>query len=163
MAKKRRQEPARDEPRTPRIGNRRARFDYHILEKVECGIELTGTEVKSLRAGNASLEGAFARVRNGEVYLCGANIATYPQAQGALQHDPLRERKLLLHRRQIHRLEGHVQQRGHALVPLALYFRKGWAKCELGVAVGKRAFDKRQTIQRRDQQREIERHLRRRR
>ena len=161
MARRHRQERPGGQSRSPRITNRRARFDYHILEKVECGIELMGTEVKSLRAGHASLEGAFARIRNGEVYLCGVNIAIYPQAQGALQHDPLRERKLLLHRRQIRRLEGHVQQKGHTLVPLALYFRNGWAKCELGVAVGKRAYDKRQAIQRRDQQREIERHLRR--
>ncbi len=151
------------DPRTPRISNRRALHDYHIVEKVECGLALAGTEVKSLRAGNASLEGAFGRIRNGQAYLCGANIAVYPQAVGDLQHDPLRERKLLLHRRQIRKLEVHVAHKGHTLIPLALYFRKGWAKCELGAAVGKRAYDKRRALQKRQQQRDMERELRRRR
>ncbi len=147
----------------PRVRNRRARFDYHVLEKVECGIELTGTEVKSLRAGNASLAGAFARIRDGEVFLCGANVAIYPQAVGALQHDPLRDRKLLLHRGQIRKLEAHAFQKGHTLVPLSLYFERGWAKCELAAAVGKRTYDKRQAIQRREHQRDIQRQMRRRR
>ena len=147
--------------RWPRIQNRRARFEYHILEKLECGIALAGTEVKSLRAGNATLEGAFARIRAGEVYLCGANIAVYPQAVGALQHDPVRERKLLLHVRQVRQLEAHVLQKGHTLIPLALYFNKGWAKCELAATVGKRAYDKRQTIQKRQHQRDMDRQMRR--
>ncbi len=145
-----------------RIQNRRARFDYEILEKVECGLALAGTEVKSLRAGNASLEGAFGRIRDQEVYLCGANIGVYPQAVGSLQHDPLRERKLLLHRRQIRQLQAHVEQKGHTLIPLALYFKNGWAKCELAAAVGKRAYDKRQAIRKRQQERDIRRELRRR-
>ena len=151
------------DPGAARVSNRRAFHDFHILEKVECGIELLGTEVKSLRAGNASLAGAFGRIRGGEVFLCGANIAVYPQAVGALQHDPLRDRKLLLHRRQIRRLEAHVDQKGHTLIPLALYFRKGWAKCELGAAAGKRTYDKRRAIQERQQQRDVQRELRRRR
>lgn len=150
------------QPPQPRVRNRRARFDYEILEKIECGIALTGTEVKSLRAGNASLAGAFGRFRGQEVYLCGANIAVYPQAVGSLQHDPLRERKLLLHRRQIQQLQAHVDHKGHTLIPLALYFRNGWAKCELAAAVGKRAYDKRQTIQKRQQQRDVQREMRRR-
>ena len=145
---------------SPTIRNRRARFDYQVLEKVECGITLRGTEVKSLRAGNASLEGAYARIRDGEVFLCGANIAIWPQAVGDLQHDPLRERKLLLHSGQIRQLAKHTAQKGHTLVPLALYFRKGWAKCELAAAAGKRTYDKRQTIQKRQQQRDVDRALR---
>ena len=152
----------KDKPRRPRVSNRRARFDYAIIEKVECGMKLTGTETKSLRAGNASLDGAFGRIRNGEVYLCGANIAIYPQASGALQHDPMRDRKLLLHRRQISKLEVHVAQKGHTLVPLALYFHKGWAKCELAAVVGKRHHDKRRSIQARQQARDVARELRRR-
>ena len=161
MAKKASSE-ARGEGRSPRIQNRKARYDYHLLEKVECGINLLGTEVKSLRAGNASLEGAFARIAGGEVFLCGANIAIYPQATGSLQHDPLRDRKLLLHRRQVAQLEAHVHQKGHTLVPLALYFSNGWAKCEIAAAVGKRAYDKRKAIQDRQQKRDVQRELRRR-
>lgn len=160
-----RKKPRKDDRRdslTPRIRNRRGSFDYHVLEKIECGIELLGTEVKSLRAGNASLEGAYARTQGGEVFLCGANIAIWPQAAGVLQHDPLRQRKLLLHHRQIHQLAKHTDQKGHTLVPLALYFRNGWAKCELAAAVGKRAYDKRQAIQKRQQQRDVQRALRRR-
>jgi len=163
MAAKRANKPGERRRSWPRIKNRRARFDYEILAKIECGIELTGTEIKSVRAGNASLAGSFGRVRDGEVFLCGANIAIYPEAVGALQHDPLRERKLLLHRRQIRQLEAHVIQKGHALVPLSLYIKKGWAKCELATAVGKRAYDKRRAIRERTQKREIQRELRRRR
>jgi SsrA-binding protein len=151
------------DPNTPRVSNRRAFHDYHILEKVECGLELLGTEVKSLRAGNATLAGAFGQIRGEQAYLCGANIAVYPQAVGVLQHDPLRDRKLLLHRRQIRKLQVHVAQKGHALIPLALYFKKGWAKCELGAAAGKRAYDKRQALQKRQQQRDMDRAVRRRR
>jgi len=163
MAPKRSQEDGQARQRTPRVQNRRAYHDYHILEKVECGMELLGTEVKSLRAGNASLAGAFARITAGQAYLCGANIAIWPQAVGVLQHDPLRDRKLLLHRRQLRQLEKHVAQKGHTLVPLALYFRNGWAKCDLAAAAGKRHYDKRQAIQQREQKRQIDRALRRRR
>jgi len=146
----------------PRITNRRARFDYHLLEKVEAGLELRGTEVKSLREGRASLDGAYAQIRNGEVFLCGATIAEYPQAAGALQHDPTRDRKLLLHSREIRKLQAHVQQKGRTIIPLAIYFRRGWAKCELAAAVGKRKFDKRQAILERQQKREAEREISRR-
>ena len=159
MSKKVSEKKGDKKSRRPRIKNRRARFDYEIIEKVECGLELLGTEVKSLRAGNASLEGAFARIRGDEVFLCGANIAEYRQAVGALQHDPVRDRKLLLHRRQIHKLQTHVLQKGHTLVPLALYFKAGWAKCELAAAAGKRAYDKRRSIQNRQHQRDIDRQL----
>jgi len=148
---------------SPRIINRRARRDYHILEVVECGIELLGTEVKSLRNGQAKIDEAYARVRGGEVFLIGSSIAPYPQAAPAMQHEPTRDRKLLVRRGQIRQLESHVRQKGKTLVPLAIYFRRGWAKCELGVAVGKRQYDKREAIKKRDQQREIARELSRRR
>ncbi len=157
MAKKDKDKTTEATGRMPRIQNRRARFDFHIVEKVECGLDLKGTEVKSLRAGNATLAGAYGRVTEGEVFLCGANIAIWPQAKGVLQHDPLRDRKLLLHRRQIAKLETHVTQKGHTLVPLALYFKGGWAKCELGIVVGKRTHDKRESLRDRQHQREIAR------
>lgn len=150
-----------DKPKTPRITNRRARHDYHINEVVECGIELTGTEVKSLRAGQAKIDEAHARVQDGELYLVGATIAQYQQAAAGMQHDPTRDRKLLVHRRQIAQLESHVRQKGKTLIPLAMYFKRGWAKVELGVAVGKRQYDKRQAIRKREQQRDMDRELRR--
>ena len=148
--------------RFPRILNRKARYDFHILEVVECGIELVGTEVKSLRAGQAKIGDAYARVHNGEVFLVGVNISPYPQAVAGMQHEPMRDRRLMLHRRQIHQLEGHVRQKGKTLVPLAIYFKRGWAKCELGIVEGKRQYDKRETIKKRDQQREIAREMTRR-
>jgi len=130
---------------------------------VECGIELLGTEVKSLRAGNAKIDEAHARVSSGEVFLVGTNIAQYPHAAGKLQHEPARDRKLLLRRRQIGQLESHVRQKGKTLVPLSIYFKRGWAKCELALAVGKKQYDKRQAIRDRDQQRDIAREMSRRR
>ena len=155
-------QPAQRHSHSPRIVNRKARHNFHILEVVECGLELQGTEVKSLRAGSMQIDEAHARVRGQEVFLVGSTIAAYPQA-GPVQHDPTRDRKLLLHRRQIAQLAAHVAQKGRTLVPLVIYFKKGWAKCELGVAVGKRAYDKRQALRERDQRREIDRELRRRR
>jgi len=146
----------------PHIGNRKARHDYHILEVVECGLELAGTEVKSLRAGAAKLDGAYARIDRGQVFLVGASISPYPHAAGAMQHEPTRDRRLLVHRRQIRKLEVHARQKGRTLVPLAIYFKRGWAKCELALAVGKRQYDKRQAIKERDQKREIARELSRR-
>jgi len=159
MAAKKQSKPAPDR----RIVNKKARHDYHILETVEAGIELQGTEVKSLRAGQVKIGDAYARIRDGEAHLVGANFAQYKDAAGDLQHDPLRDRKLLLHRRQIRQLDSHVRQKGKTIVPLAMYFRRGWAKVELGVAVGKRSYDKREQIKRRDQRREIDRELSRRR
>ena len=132
-------------PAGPRIVNRKARHDYEILEVVECGIELEGTEVKSIRNGQARIDEAYARVRRGEVFLVGANISAYKHAAAAMQHEPTRDRKLLLHRRQIELLESHVKQKGKTVVPLTIYFKRGWVKCELGVAMGKRQYDKRQT------------------
>ena len=139
--------------------NRRARFDYEILDTFEAGIELRGPEVKSLRAGKASLNEAYALLRGGEAFLVNAHINPYEQA-GRENADPRRERRLLLHKREILRLQGQVAERGRTLVPLALYFRRGRAKVELALARGKKRIDKRETIQRREQEREVARALR---
>ena len=140
--------------------NRRARYDYEILDTVEAGIALLGPEVKSLRSGGASLSDAWATVRRGEVFLLNAHISPYAQASRE-NPDPRRERKLLLHRAEISRLQGKVAERGRTLVPLALYFRAGRAKVELAVARGKRRHDRRETIRRREEEREVRRELRR--
>jgi SsrA-binding protein len=138
--------------------NRRARHEYHLLDRVEAGIVLTGTEVKSLRQGGAHLRQAYGDVRDGELWLVGAHIAPYDQGSTG-QHDPDRPRKLLLHRRQIDQLRGHVQEKGLTLVPTKLYFKNGRAKVELAVARGKETRDKRRDIANRDAQRQIEREL----
>ena len=138
--------------------NRRARHDYHLLERVEAGIQLTGTEVKSLRSGGAQLGQAYAEIRDGEAWLVGASIAEY--AQGNLQnHRPERDRKLLLHRREIDSLEGKVREKGLTLVPTRLYFKDGRVKIELAVARGKERIDKRRDLAERDARRQIEREL----
>ena len=141
--------------------NRRARHDYHLLERFEAGLQLTGTEVKSLRDGRVSLAQAYADVRDGEVWLVGARIDEYAQGNVA-NHDPDRDRKLLLHRREIDSLIGAVQQRGLTLVPTRLYFKNGRAKLELALARGKEQRDKRRDIAKRDAEREMQRALRRR-
>jgi SsrA-binding protein len=138
--------------------NRRARHDFHLLDRVEAGIALTGTEVKSLREGRATLQGAFGEVREGEVWLVGAHIAEYAQGNVA-NHDPDRDRKLLLHRREISSLIGKVSERGLTLVPTRLYFKDGRAKVELALARGKEARDKRRDIAEREAKRQIERAL----
>jgi SsrA-binding protein len=142
------------------LKNRRAFHEYHILEKVEAGLALTGTEVKSLRAGQAKIDEGYARVHGGEVFLYGMHIAPYKLADERMQHDPNRKRKLLLHRRQIRELEIRVQQKGLTLVPLRVYFTRGWAKCELGVAQGKQQHDKRQDLKKKQHQRDMQRELR---
>ncbi len=139
--------------------HRKARFEYEILERVEAGIALVGPEVKSLRAGNASLVDAYAVVRRGEVYLVGAHISPYAQASRE-NPDPKRERKLLLHRSEIERLGAKVAERGLTLVPLQIYFRNGRAKVELALARGRRRHDKRDAIREREQEREVRRALR---
>jgi SsrA-binding protein len=146
---------------TPQIRNKKARFNFEILEEVEAGISLTGSEVKSLRDGRASLEEAYAVVRAGEVFLRGCHISPYPQA-GYAQHEPTRERKLLLHRRQIRKLENKVTQKGLTLVPLRMYFsQRGLVKVLIGLCRGKKLHDKRQDIKRRDDERAMARALRR--
>jgi SsrA-binding protein len=139
----------------PVCRNRRARFQYELLETVEAGLVLQGSEVKSLRAGRAQLTDAYARIRGGEGWLVGAHIDVYPQAN-QFNHDPRRERKLLLARRELVRLDAKLRERGLTLVPLQIYFRGGWAKVELALARGKRLHDKRQAIA----QRETERRMR---
>ena len=145
----------------PRIVNRKARFNYHILETVEAGIELKGTEVKSIRAGKVSLVDGFCRIRGGEIYLYGANISPYENA-GYAVHDPMRPRRLLLHSREIARLAGKVSQKGLTLVPTKMYFKRGWTKVEIGLAKGKQLYDKRESIKKRETEREMKRALRRR-
>ena len=136
--------------------HRKARFEYEILERLEAGIALLGPEVKSLRAGNASLVDAYAVVRRGEVFLVNAHISPYTQASRE-NADPKRERKLLLHRAEIARLAAKVAERGLTLVPLQLYFREGRAKVELALARGRRRHDKRDAIREREQERELRR------
>jgi SsrA-binding protein len=137
------------------VSNRRARHDYEILERFETGIVLTGAEVKSLRSGRGSLAEAFARVRGEEVWLEGMHIPPYEQAMDKRTYDPIRARKLLLHRAEIERLIGKTAERGLSLVPLRVYFTHGIAKLDLALARGKRAFEKRHTIAEREHQREI--------
>ncbi len=140
--------------------NRRASFDYVIEERIEAGLVLTGSEVKSLRDGKASIAEAYATIDDdGEVWLVGAHIGRY-QPAGVWGHEPRRRRKLLLKRSEIDRLARKVRERGYTLVPLVLYFRDGWAKIELGLARGRRKVDKRDTIKARDAKREVERHTR---
>ena len=141
--------------------NPRARHDYHILETWEAGLVLTGTEVKALRAGRASLIGAFARVKGGEVWLEELHIPPY-EAGNVHNHDPLRTRKLLLHGREIRRLIGSVEQKGLTLVPLDLYFKHNHAKVTLALARGKQEHDRRDDIRRREAEREMARAVRRR-
>ncbi len=136
--------------------NRRARHEYHLLDRVEAGLVLTGTEVKSLREGRVTLQQAYADVRDGEAWLHGASIATYDQGNIA-NHDPDRPRKLLLHRREIASLAANVRERGLTVVPTRLYFKDGRAKVELALARGKDTHDKRRSIRDREQKRDMER------
>jgi SsrA-binding protein len=138
------------------VVNRRARHDYHVLETFEAGIALTGTEVKSVRGGKASLAEAYAQVVDGEVFLLQMHISPYEQGN-RFNHDPLRKRKLLLHRRQILELKQKTETKGLTLVPLSLYFRGRHLKVEIGVARGKRAHDRREDIAKRDAEREMAR------
>ena len=138
--------------------NKKARHDYHIEDVVEAGLVLTGTEVKSLRLGRASLVDAFATVRDGELWLQGLHIPEYTHGTWT-NHAPRRTRKLLLHRTEIDKLIREVEQQGVSLIPLSLYFKDGYAKVELAVGRGKRAYDKRQTIAKREADREARRAL----
>src|SRR5947208_10622617 len=137
--------------------NRGARYDYDVVETFECGIVLTGSEVKSIRDGKIQPKDAFARVQDGELWLHGVHISPYAYAHGANAHDPDRVRKLLLHRAEIDELTGRTQQESLTLVPLSVYFKEGRAKVELGLAKGRPRYDKRQAIAKRDAAREAER------
>ncbi|HZR12252.1 MAG TPA: SsrA-binding protein SmpB [Acidimicrobiia bacterium] len=139
------------------ITNRRARHDYLVLDTYEAGIMLAGAEVKSIRDGRANLQDAYARVENGEVFLHGMHVSPY--AFSRAEHDPVRKRKLLLHRGEIDELARKTDERGVTLVPLRVYFKDGRAKVELALARGKRSYDKRQAIAARDAKREAEREL----
>ena len=136
--------------------NRKARHDYHIQESFEVGVVLKGSEIKSIRAGRVNLSDAYARPENGELWLYNSHIASY-DAASYNTHEPVRPRKLLLHRKEIDILAGKVVQKGLTLVPLKLYIKHGVAKVELGVAKGKKVYDKREAIARRDAEREMER------
>jgi len=138
--------------------NRKARHDYHIDDTYEAGIVLLGTEVKALRNGSANLRDAYARIKNGEVFLHQMHIGPYAFAYYD-NHPPLRKRKLLLHKREIKKLIGKVNEKGYSLIPLTLYFKDGKVKVSLGLVRGKRKYDKRQAIRKRDEQRDLERSM----
>ncbi len=141
------------------VDNRRARHDYHLVERVEAGMQLVGTEVKSLRSGQANLQRAYGEIRDGEAWLMGAHIAEYGHGNLA-NHDPDRPRKLLLKRREIDSLQGKVREKGLTLVPTRLYFKNGKVKVELALARGKESRDKRREIAKRDAEREMQRAIR---
>jgi SsrA-binding protein len=145
-----------------RIRNKKARHDYEILETIEAGLVLEGSEVKSVRNGRCNIDDAFGRVRDGEVWLYNAHIGPYEQA-GQQGHDTRRTRKLLLKKREINRFLGKAVEKGSTLIPLTVYFKGGWAKVELGVARGKREFDKREDLKAREHGREMDRAMKRRR
>ena len=147
---------AKNKPNTPpRISNRRALHDYFISAKLECGIVLVGSEVKSLREGRAQLQDAYAALHHGELYLHGAHIDPYTKAAIVYNHDPRRDRKLLVHRREIKKLEAETGTKGTTLIPLAIYFKDGRAKVEIGVARGKQHHDKRESIKKKEMDREL--------
>lgn len=140
--------------------NRRARHDYEFLAKFEAGIVLTGSEIKSVREHRVQLQGAYARLKNGEVWLQDANIAAYASA-GYSGHEPARDRKLLLHKKEIRKIEELMDGKGLTLIPLAMYFKRGRAKVEIGVGRGLHHYDKRQKLKEHDQKRDMQRALRR--
>lgn len=138
--------------------NRKARYDYTVVETVEAGMVLTGTEIKSIRAGRINLKDGYAHIRNGEVYLINVHIAPYEQGN-MFNHEPLRTRKLLMKKKQISRLIGETQSGGFTLIPLKVYIKNGYAKVLIGLAKGKKKYDKRESIKKKDQEREIKRRL----
>jgi SsrA-binding protein len=147
---------ARKKAPEPRVDNRRARFEYFFLERFEAGLVLTGTEIKSIRAGGVSLNEAFVRARDGELWLLAMHVPPYKEASWT-NHDPRRPRKLLLHREDIDRLAGRAAEKGLTIVPTHLYFKRGKAKVEIALARGKKLWDKRRDIKDRDAAREISR------
>jgi len=147
---------------SPVIANKKARFNFHLLEKLEAGISLVGTEVKSLRQGQATLEESFCRVRQGQLYLLGCHIAPYEHGPIA-NHDPLRPRKLLVHRRELHKIETKVAQKGLTLIPVRIYFTRGLAKVEIALARGKSQKDKRDKLKEQEANRQIRQAMKRKR
>ncbi len=162
MAKKNKKKKAGADDKNERViaQNRKARHNYLVLDTLECGIVLAGSEVKSLRNGQISLEEAYGRVMNDEVWLVGANIPEYPYSH-ALNHEPKRRRKLLLHRREIRKFAAQAFEKNLTLVPLKMYFKEGRAKVLLGICRGKKTYDKRESLKKRDMQRDMQRAMRR--
>lgn len=152
-------EQARQEKKvnTPAVDNRRARHEFEILESLEAGLALTGTEIKSIRAGGVSLNEAFARVRDGELWLVNMYVPPYKAGSAFSAHDPRRARKLLVHKEQLARLASRSAEKGLTIVPLRLYFARGKAKVEIGLAKGKKLYDKRKSIAEREIKRELQR------
>lgn len=146
--------------RSPAVDNRRARYEYHILESMEAGLVLTGTEIKSIRAGGVSLSEAYARIRDGELWLLSMHIPPYKEGSFS-NHEPNRPRKLLMHKEQIERLKSRASEKGLTIVPLRMYFTRGRVKVEIGLAKGKKMWDKRAAESERDVKRELARHARR--
>lgn len=142
----------------PLAQNKKARHDYQILETLEAGLVLTGTEIKSVRERRINLKDGFAQIHNGEAWLMNVHISEYTQGN-RFNHDPLRARKLLLHKKEIQKLTGQTSEKGITIVPLKVYLKHGFAKVLLGIAKGKHDYDKRETIKKRDQEREIRRTL----
>lgn len=136
--------------------NKKAYHEYFIDEKYECGIELFGTEVKSIRMGKCSVKESFVRIQKGEVFICGMHINPYEKGN-IFNKDPLRVRKLLLHKEEINKLEGKIREKGYTLIPLQVYFKGSLVKVQIGLARGKKLYDKRQDIAKKDQRREVER------
>jgi SsrA-binding protein len=143
----------------PICQNRKAFHDYFIEEKYEAGIVLKGSEVKSLRAGKANIKESYARIMKGELFLIGAHVSPYAQVDMATKPDPLRTRKLLLHKKELQKLIGKIKEEGYTLVPIKMYFRRGKAKIQIGLAKGKKLHDKRESIKRKDSDREMARAL----
>jgi len=148
----------RSQPEKMICKNKKAWYNYSIDETYEAGIVLKGSEIKSCRLGKASLKDGYGRIKNGEIYLINTHISPYAHAN-RFNHEPLRERKLLLHKREIKRLIGKINERGMTLIPLGMYLKNGKVKVELGLAKGKRLYDKRESIKRRTEERELERTL----
>ncbi len=156
MAAKSRKSKSQQPPKTV---NKKAYRNFELIEKFEAGLELLGTEVKSLRAGQADLDGSYARIENNQCWLVGAKIAQYQQS-GSVGHELTRKRKLLLHKRELHKIKIKLEQRGFTLVPLQIYFNdRGFAKIELALATGKRKYDKRRTIAERQQKKDVDRDM----
>ena len=139
--------------------NKKAFFNYEIVEKMECGIVLQGSEVKSIRNGKVSIHEAYAKVRSGEVWVVGMDISLYPQAGPYNNHEPRQTRKLLLHKQEIRKLTSKTREKGLTLVPLALYFKNGLAKLQIGLARGKKQYDKREAIKNREADRDLRRRM----
>lgn len=159
MAKNKKKDPAKDNERLV-AENRKARHKFDVIDTLECGICLVGSEVKSLRQGHLSLEESYARVKGGEVWLIGVDISEYSHAN-RMNHDPKRSRKLLLHRREIRKFAARAHEEGLTLAPLKVYFKQGVAKILLGLCRGRKTHDKREVLKKRDMQRDIQRAMRR--